>query len=520
MTATVGGNAPAEQQKQDLASAFDLARVNSNGQIINAAGDVVGGGVPQHEVLLHNFKLPSETDYTNAFIRAQQHLFENYNGGEIKLPPGSILAQAIQLRQNIMISGSSWWMNEIKQAPGINANFITLFDNNAVNNGLRDLSIHGNRVLNTTGDAINLQRSSAAGSGDTYDSKTTLHRIRVFYAARDGVYLGENIREIEAYRVFVENCGQFGFNIDTFCTDSFFTLCTSSHNFASGFRNRGSNNRFSQIKAFFNGNTNPRTVPFDWANPNGHGFWQQGGRNNIVACSEVQDCAGNALHIDGGSGNEFIGMSLDTVGFAGTGYGVYVTGSASRTVVRGQVLKRRTTSPTADAAYTMGAVYVDNGSVDIDIGSTTTDSGATINGSNPNARVIINRRLVNGLPDSVLANSNYSVETQFVRSNGTLSKAVGFNFSGNDRYLIGCFDNAGAYLGDAFQARGDGSTVVGISGRSLSLYGGTPVPKPTTAVATSAFVANSGTAVNSASTFDGYTIGQVVNALRQVGLLT
>ncbi len=37
--------------------------------------------------------------------------------------------------------------------------------------------------------------------------------------------------------------------------------------------------------------------------------------------------------------------------------------------------------------------------------------------------------------------------------------------------------------------------------------------------AAAAFVANSGTAVNTASTFDGYTIGQVVKALRNNGQL-
>lgn len=41
----------------------------------------------------------------------------------------------------------------------------------------------------------------------------------------------------------------------------------------------------------------------------------------------------------------------------------------------------------------------------------------------------------------------------------------------------------------------------------------------TTAVAAATFTANSGTSVNDASTFDGYTINQVVKALRNLGLL-
>jgi hypothetical protein len=41
----------------------------------------------------------------------------------------------------------------------------------------------------------------------------------------------------------------------------------------------------------------------------------------------------------------------------------------------------------------------------------------------------------------------------------------------------------------------------------------------TTAVAAATFTANAGTAVNDASTFDGYTLGQIVAALRNLGIL-
>jgi len=53
----------------------------------------------------------------------------------------------------------------------------------------------------------------------------------------------------------------------------------------------------------------------------------------------------------------------------------------------------------------------------------------------------------------------------------------------------------------------------------LGVWGATPIVQPTTGVAAATFTANSGTAVNDASTFDGYTIKQVVKALRNIGLL-
>jgi hypothetical protein len=55
--------------------------------------------------------------------------------------------------------------------------------------------------------------------------------------------------------------------------------------------------------------------------------------------------------------------------------------------------------------------------------------------------------------------------------------------------------------------------------QKLAFWNKTPIVQPTTAVAGATFVANSGTAVNDASTFGGYTIKQVVQALQNIGLL-
>lgn len=55
--------------------------------------------------------------------------------------------------------------------------------------------------------------------------------------------------------------------------------------------------------------------------------------------------------------------------------------------------------------------------------------------------------------------------------------------------------------------------------QKIGAYNTTPVVQPTTAGAAAAFTANAGTAVNDASTFDGYTIPQIVKALRNLGWL-
>ncbi len=53
----------------------------------------------------------------------------------------------------------------------------------------------------------------------------------------------------------------------------------------------------------------------------------------------------------------------------------------------------------------------------------------------------------------------------------------------------------------------------------LGFYNYAPVAQAKTSGAASTFAANSGTAVNTASTFDGYTLAQVVKALRNIGVL-
>lgn len=55
--------------------------------------------------------------------------------------------------------------------------------------------------------------------------------------------------------------------------------------------------------------------------------------------------------------------------------------------------------------------------------------------------------------------------------------------------------------------------------QKISLWNATPIVQPTTAVAAATFVANTSGIADDTATFDGYTIGQVVKALRNIGAL-
>lgn len=86
--------------------------------------------------------------------------------------------------------------------------------------------------------------------------------------------------------------------------------------------------------------------------------------------------------------------------------------------------------------------------------------------------------------------------------------SIGFQ---SNVFTIGSYAAGGGTLRDI---------MIGVSGNKIGFLGTTAIAKPTTAFTTATFVANAGTAVNDASTFDGYTIKQVVAALRAFGLLT
>ena len=64
-----------------------------------------------------------------------------------------------------------------------------------------------------------------------------------------------------------------------------------------------------------------------------------------------------------------------------------------------------------------------------------------------------------------------------------------------------------------------GLRIGGSSSALVGLWGATPIAQPTTAVAASTRVGGGGTAVTDSDTFDGYTLAQIVKALRNIGAL-
>lgn len=99
----------------------------------------------------------------------------------------------------------------------------------------------------------------------------------------------------------------------------------------------------------------------------------------------------------------------------------------------------------------------------------------------------------------------------FATTGGALNDSSLFTFSASSGLTISALNiitdtSTGMKIGTA-------------TSQKLGFWNATPAAQPTTAVAAATFVANTSAIVDDSATFDGYTIGQVVKALRNMGLL-
>lgn len=118
----------------------------------------------------------------------------------------------------------------------------------------------------------------------------------------------------------------------------------------------------------------------------------------------------------------------------------------------------------------------------------------------------------------------------FVIATGA-NTGAGTGATTNDNYIM--FSprgtEAGRFSGDGTFTHADakniafgsttGTKIGTATSQKISLWNATPIVQPTTAIAAATFVANTSGIANDTATFDGYTIGQIVKALRNFGAL-
>jgi len=72
---------------------------------------------------------------------------------------------------------------------------------------------------------------------------------------------------------------------------------------------------------------------------------------------------------------------------------------------------------------------------------------------------------------------------------------------------------------DIYFDTGTGTKIGAATNQKLAFWNKTPIIQPTTAIASTTLVSGAGTTITSTDTFGGYTLQQVVQALRNIGLL-
>lgn len=148
-----------------------------------------------------------------------------------------------------------------------------------------------------------------------------------------------------------------------------------------------------------------------------------------------------------------------------------------------------------------------------------TDNGVLLVGgelSTQDGRIVVgNGRSGNGNSylDLIGDTTNTAYGLRVLRSNGGANTVSQILHKGTGNLALVAQD-AGAQV--LLQTQSGVKMVASDTG--LGFYGASAVAQPTTAGASAAFVANAGTAVNDASTFDGYTLRQIVKALRTLGV--
>ena len=159
-------------------------------------------------------------------------------------------------------------------------------------------------------------------------------------------------------------------------------------------------------------------------------------------------------------------------------------------------------------------------------GNNTTGSNNLFIGSSAGAT------LANGVTTNQTSGNSVfiGVNTKALSAGNTNQIVIGYNATGNgtntttigdttvtDNYIRGNFNVTDArnfILGTT-----TGTKIGTATSQKLSFWNATPIVQPTTAIVGVAPVINAGSTVNIATTFEGYTLQQIVKALRNIGIL-
>ena len=142
-------------------------------------------------------------------------------------------------------------------------------------------------------------------------------------------------------------------------------------------------------------------------------------------------------------------------------------------------------------------------------------------GSSPQRRIIFYDQLMSGsgatntASNPILGNFNDTDTGIFFPSD---TNEIGISTGGTERLRV---SNTVITLGviDIALDTSTGTKLGTATSQKLGVWNATPIVQPTTGISAAAFVANTSLTANDSATYGGYTIGQIVAALKAIGLL-
>ena len=152
------------------------------------------------------------------------------------------------------------------------------------------------------------------------------------------------------------------------------------------------------------------------------------------------------------------------------------------------------------------------------VATLTPASQAHLNGANATATWL---KITNGTTTGTTAADGFNIG---ISSTGVgelrQRENLGIDIYTNNTLRATWNAGGGLTLADANDITTNATTGTKIgNGGKIGLFTATPIVQPTTGIAAAAFVANTSGIADDTATFDGYTIGQVVKALRNLGAL-
>ena len=193
--------------------------------------------------------------------------------------------------------------------------------------------------------------------------------------------------------------------------------------------------------------------------------------------------------------------------------------------VRNSANTRNIISVQGDETITLGATTNPNTKLSISGSSIGVYSNATLVGFSAtiNPATLINAAAFGGfvrVSGAAPSGNYYGVSADIDSGNvNTILNAVWGSAHGNGTNYGGYFRAYGGTSNHALYVQDGDMRFGATTTNKIGFWNKTPILQPTTAIAAGTFVVGVGTAVTDASTFDGYTLGQIARALRNMGIL-